>query len=96
MQEALDIHRWSDHPEVNVFVDAIFEEHFKGKGGNPNIRKRHLKVILLDLYIAWCEAPDLKIAYPRDVTAYKAKSIYNELHISRMTPLERFAGIWNL
>ncbi|MDQ2089291.1 hypothetical protein [Marimonas arenosa] len=79
----LDIHRWSDHPEVNAFVDMIFDTFFAG--WKSDVRKRHVKVLLLDMYVAWCEDPDLKIAYPRGSNAYKAKSIYNELYISRLT-----------
>ena len=45
----LDVHRWSDHPEVNAFVDDIFNTYFKQK---TKIRKKHLKVVLLDLYVA--------------------------------------------
>jgi hypothetical protein len=79
----LDVHTWSDHPEANAFVDQIYEEHFAG--GNPNIRKRHLKVVLLDLYVAWTEDPTLKIAYSRNVNDYDAGTRYNALHISRTT-----------
>jgi len=29
----LDVHRWSEHPEVNIFVDMIYNNDFKqGKG----------------------------------------------------------------
>jgi hypothetical protein len=80
----LDVHTWSDHPEVNAFVDHIYAHHFKG--GNANIRKRHLKVILLDLYVAWTQDPTLKIAYSRNVNQYEPGSRYNALHISKMTP----------
>jgi hypothetical protein len=79
----LDVHVWSDHPEVNTFVDAIYQEHFED--GNANIRKKHLKVVLLDLYVAWSNDPDLKIAYSRSPNAYRADSRYNALHISRTT-----------
>lgn len=27
----LDVHTWSDHPEVNQFVDFIYAEHFKAR-----------------------------------------------------------------
>jgi hypothetical protein len=51
----LDVHTWSEHPEVNTFVDRIYEACFRG--GKPNIKKKHLKVVLLDLYLAWCQDP---------------------------------------
>ena len=74
----LDVHRWSDHPEVNSFVDKIYSS-LPSLSGNKQIRKKHLKVLLLDLYVAWSTDPDLKMAISRDNNAYKAKSRYNEL-----------------
>lgn len=79
----LDVHVWSTHPESNEFVDVIYDRFFKG--GNEGIRKKHLKVLLFDLYLGWCDDPDLKIAYSRNVDSYRAKSRYNELHISKLT-----------
>ena len=76
----LDVHRWSDWPEVNAFVDMIYETHFAKR---TNIRKKHVKVLLLDLYVAWHEDPDLCIAVHMRSERYKPKSRYNELHISR-------------
>ena len=79
----LDVHTWSDHPEVNIFVDAIYDAYFLC--GNERIRKKHLKVVLLDLYVVWKEDPDLCIAVHRNVNVYKARSRYNALHISKLT-----------
>ena len=45
-----DVHKWSDHPEVNNFVNSIYDKHFKLQ--KSEILKKHLKVVLLDLYIA--------------------------------------------
>ena len=30
----LDVHRWSEHPEVNIFVDTIYNIDFRQ--GNEN------------------------------------------------------------
>ncbi len=79
----LDVHTWSDHPEVNAFIKEIYDAHFSG--GKTEIKKKHLKVVLLDLYVAWCEDPTRKIAYSRNSNDYDAGSRYNELHISRLT-----------
>lgn len=62
----LDVHRWSDHPEVNSFVDKIYSS-LPALSGNKQIRKKHLKVLLLDLYVAWSTDPDLKIAISREM-----------------------------
>lgn len=78
-----DVHKWSDHPEVNDFVDVIFVDHFKK--GNGRIQRKHVKVVLLDLYVAWCEDENMKISFSRNNNDYQANSIYNELHISRVT-----------
>lgn len=81
----LDVHRWSEHPEINSLVDRIYSS-LPSFIGNNMIRKQHLKVLLLDLYLAWSVDPDLKLAISRDNNSYKAKSRYNELHISKVTP----------
>ena len=78
----LDVHTWSDYSEVNDFVDDIYLL-LKSIKGHKKGNKRLLKVLLLDLYVAWCADPDLKIMFSRDNNAYKAKSRYNELHISK-------------
>ena len=78
----LDVHTWSDHPEVNVFVDEIYS-HLSSIKGNQRINKKLLKVVLLDLYVAWCTDPELMIMFSRDNNAYKAKSRYNEIHIGK-------------
>ena len=79
----MDVHRWSEHREVNKFIDEIYENYFKG--GSARIRKSHLKVVLLDLYVAWKDDPNLRIHYSRNVNSYRPKSRYNALHISKMT-----------
>ena len=78
----LDIHTWSDYAEVNTFVDVIFKE-LKGINGHRKTLQKLLKVLLLDLYVAWNSNPDLKLTFSRDNNAYAAKSRYNELFIGK-------------
>ena len=54
----LDVHTWSDYPEVNLFVDDIYSS-LSSVEGNERINKKLLKVLLLDLYVAWCADPEL-------------------------------------
>lgn len=82
--QLLDVHRWSDHPEVNAFVDHIYAEHFAT--GNAAIRKKHIKVLLLDLFVRWTIDPSLKTSLARNVNSYDPDSRYNALHISKMMP----------
>jgi hypothetical protein len=78
----LDVHTWSDYPEVNLFVDDIYSS-LSSVEGNERINKKLLKVLLLDLYVAWCADPELKLMFSRDNNAYKAKSRYNEINIGK-------------
>ena len=78
----VDVHTWSDYPEVNDFVDQVFEM-MKGFKGNKSIGKKLSKVLLLDLYVAWCGDPTLKLMISRNNNSYQASSRYNALFISR-------------
>tara|TARA_R110002110_G_scaffold3305_4_gene16856 strand:+ start:457 stop:2043 length:1587 start_codon:yes stop_codon:yes gene_type:complete len=79
----LDVHTWSEHPEVNIFVDAIYHDIFAGR--NNQIRRTHVKVLLLDLYVNWCDDEDRYLSFSRNNNDYERGSRYNELHISRVT-----------
>ena len=86
----LDVHKWSDFEDVNRFIDVIWDEFFSSsypanaKAGNRSKSKpkKQLKVLLLDLYVAWRSDPTLLVGIGLSKSAYKAKSRYNELHIS--------------
>jgi len=85
----LDVHRWSDHPEVNSFCTNIWERYFyqkfepTGKGNRPKKHPKYqLKVLLLDLYVAWRTDPELLISLSFTKSAYRGSTRYNKLHIS--------------
>lgn len=86
----IDVHRWSDHPEVNDIVDAVWREHlhdFRANQSGPKPKTRfkdQLKVLILDLYVAWATDPDLSIGVPMSVGAWNTSSRYNALHISKV------------
>ncbi len=80
----LDVHRWSDYPEADAFVDELYARCQQGK--RSKIERKHFKVVVLDLYVAWLEHPDLKLAVPMSPKDYRATgSRYNALKISRKT-----------
>ena len=89
----LDVHRWSDHGEINNLVNAVFEKFISRKvKENKAIRKKHLKLVLLDLYVAWLNDPDMNITVHMTMGAYsdgtvfnKVRSRYNELNIKVTT-----------
>ena len=85
----LDVHTWSDHPELNKLVDELWfqvvQPALRGKSNNKGKSdpKRQLKVLLLDLYVARLDDPNLCIGVNRNSNAYKVDTRYNALHISR-------------
>jgi len=79
----LDVHRWSDYPEVNSFVDVIHAEHFSDIPHKKT--KTHLKVILLDLYLCWLEDEEKSLGVGMSNSFYDYRSRYNSLHLSNHT-----------
>ena len=83
---ALDVHKSSDHPEANAFVDAVLETYFPDvyatKRKKRNSFRADLKVLLLDLYVSWQEDPEQTIGVGMSNSFYKKSSRYNALHIS--------------
>jgi hypothetical protein len=67
----LDVHRWSDHPEINKLVnDLWFQVVQPALGGKSNNKgksdpKRQLKVLLLDLYVHLIPRRDGDVAEPK-------------------------------
>jgi hypothetical protein len=87
-----DVHRWSNHPEVKSFVNHLWLSGFGAlldsiepkRGPKPlSSLKKQFKVVLLDLYLCWCEDPDQRLGLSLSNGAFVAKSRYNALHISK-------------
>ena len=88
----LDVHRWSDYSVVNPFINKLYDNYIKNVSENANIQKKHLKLIILDLFVAWIDDPELNIGVHMHDSAYsdgsifnKGKSRYNELNIKVST-----------
>jgi hypothetical protein len=55
-----DVHKWSDYPQVKAVCDALFDEVLayrkeqnpKARSVKPDKVKKHLRVLLIDLYVA--------------------------------------------
>ena len=81
-----DVHRWSSYPEVKTATDQLYV-HLKTNNkfkGNAKIQKKHLRVLLLDLFANWLTDPKCYSAIYRGKEYYK-QGIYNALHISYQT-----------
>ncbi|SFU22051.1 hypothetical protein, partial [Sedimentitalea nanhaiensis] len=81
------VHRWSDHPEVAQLCDRIWDEYLptdQTSGPKPRTAFRHqLRVLILDLYVAWLEDPELCIGVSMSSNYWDTNSRYNAIHISR-------------
>ena len=87
----LDVHIWSDHAEVNSLVDSIFDDFTEAERQSIKGKSNHkgkasgitpLKLVIIDLYVAWKTDPELSIGVARGNGAYKVISRYNALFIS--------------
>ncbi len=96
----LDVHRWSEHPEVKALVEHLWTGGYlpeeitgtpgkKRTGPKPKSSfKTMLRVLILDLYAAWNDDPDLSIGVSMSSNAWQAGSRYNALHLSKkMIPI---------
>ena len=89
----LDVHRWSEYEEVNVFIDEVYNNHLNTQSNeNVRIKEEAPEGGSLDLYVAWLNDPELNIAVHMTQAAYsdgtvfnKGKSRYNELNIKVST-----------
>ena len=73
----LDVHRISEYPEVQEVIEVLFGE-LKSKGhiGKSPKKKilKHLKAVVLDLYVGYSSEPQLYIGYPRDRNKYSKET----------------------
>ena len=73
----LDVHRISEHPEVQEVIQVLYGELKKsgwlGKSSQKKILK-HLKAVVLDLYLCYSFDPKSYIGYPRNRAKYSKDS----------------------
>jgi len=78
----INLNLWSEDPNFTALVEHIQEQ--SPNVGNQTIRKKSLTVVIANLYYNWEEDSNRYISYYRDVNKYKARSMYNILHISKL------------
>lgn len=86
----LDVHIWSDHPEINGLVNEVWSRFWEEeaevkpkRGPKPKApKKKHLKVVLLDLYVCWQSDPSMHLSVHMSKSGWKANSRYNALNLS--------------
>ena len=75
----LDVHRWSDHPEVSSFFSKVQAKYFRNVRSKR--QKQALKVLLLDLYVVWQDDPSQFITLPMSQKAYCRGSRFRSIFV---------------
>ena len=85
-----DVHRWSDHPEVESFVAPLWHSFgaeqpivtgsFRGRP-TKRLKRDNIKVLLLDLYVCWCEDPTKYLGISSNRNHW-SKGRYRAIHLS--------------
>lgn len=80
-----DVWKWSEAPEANKAVEHLYTE-LKVHSGNLVEKNRAkyrntIKKVILDLYVAHLDDPNLFVSYSRDVADYAVGKRYKKLHI---------------
>ena len=87
--EPLDVHTWSDHPEIKTLCDDLYDlagmAILEPKGNRKAKRtvKESLRVLILDLYVKWLKDPSISIGFSKGKVSYTVGSRYNGLFIPR-------------
>ena len=86
----LDIHTWSDHPEINIIADKVWhslgqyrQAKLTPKGNRKGTHPKLLiKVLIVHLYETFLDDPALWTGVARSANAYAPTSRYNGLNVS--------------
>ena len=92
-----DVHKWSEYPEVNHVVDALFEE-IKTLRTDKGIRirgadkvKRSIKVIIMDLWVAYKLTPNPYRGISKNKTDFGKDTRYKKIFLK----FNYFVGVVN-
>ena len=90
----LDVHRISEHPAVQDVIQVLYGElkvsGYLGKSSQKKILK-HLKAVVLDLYLRYQFDPVSYVAYPRSKSSYSKESRLGQLFFG-YRPMMRVIG----
>ena len=83
----LDVWRWSNFPAINRFAEEIYSKYFADQYTRKDAQQRaktHLKVLLIDLYIAYADDPKMTVGIPMSPQAYSKGSRWRSIHIKSL------------
>lgn len=95
----IDVHRLSDYPEVQKMISyllSLLKEAGLIKGSPRDKVLRHLKVVVLDLYVAYMRDPLVYVGYPRGSDAYAHGTRMRKLHLGLDSMKKVVAGLFSL
>jgi len=103
MSRALDVHRWSDYPELNQCL-AVLATEIEGIEGrqrrrNDESQKRFkdaIRSIVLDLYVAWNAGPTSVVGVALGKDKFRRDSRYRALFLTYDTFIAAFDGLVGL
>jgi len=76
----LGLHTWSDDDRVTTMVEHVYRVAFGSRKSSVSIYL--LRIVLLELYLAWLNDPDLKLSVSRNNNDY-AQWRYNGLCVTK-------------
>ena len=95
----LDVHRISDYPEVQRMITYLYDEMKSsgliGKSPRKKILK-HLKVVVLDLYVAYLHDPLVYLGYSRRRDDYSGASRLGQLYLGYRPMIRVVDGLLDL
>ena len=95
--EPLDVHTWSDHPEIKALCDDLYEHaglsSLESKANRKAKRsvKESLRVLILDLYVRWLKDPSLSIGFAKDNAAIRlVAATMAYIYLGKLLKLKHF------
>ena len=98
LSKPLDVHHLSEHKEVKKVINQILAE-MKDSGAlgrSPVVKiRKHLKVVVLDLYLTYSSDPLAYVAYSRRATSY-SKTRLSQLYLNYRPMMRVVDGLVDL
>ncbi len=98
-----DVHRWTDHPELNNCVTSLRDEveaiEGRQRARNKNAAKKFreaIRCIVLDLYVGWKSDPGLQISIAFGANYFTPKTRYDAFYLSYRPFKAAFDGLKKL
>lgn len=99
----LDVHRWTDHPELVSCLGELQAEieatEGRGRKRSPATTKKFrdaLRCLVLDLYVAWKTDPELLVGVSLGKSKFDHKTRYDALYLSYLPFVAAFKGLERL